>query len=190
MKKMKIIYCDISFSELPASVGDTIYTQSPLTCLSLARIESPDYIFLRLPYSSYQKHAKILELCGCLRIEKETQSIPIAALVRYPHRRLIDSLRESRVEIIACTKEALLDHSEQVEFLKKQEQGERLTDCSDQICPYLHYESYNETEEITLCGAYKDRLVINNLRLLDVCTCTSYHSCEYYLQPRVKQELS
>ena len=90
---MLAVYCGITAEEFAADSLEIRYTDSPLTCLSLAEVHRPEFIILRIPYGTLELNKKLFELCGCLRKDERTRAITLAALLSYPHRSM--PLRES-----------------------------------------------------------------------------------------------
>ncbi|EPR44188.1 hypothetical protein dsmv_1138 [Desulfococcus multivorans DSM 2059] len=53
----------------------------------------------------------------------------------------------------------------------------------DTTC-FLHYNKIESRHELTVCGAYLDRMILGGHRLGEVCQTEKHLSCEYYLNPR------
>jgi hypothetical protein len=54
------------------------------------------------------------------------------------------------------------------------------------LCPFLHYSRIDSQREMTVCGAYLDRLVLGGRWLREVCETEDHLHCEYFLNPRLK----
>ena len=54
------------------------------------------------------------------------------------------------------------------------------------LCPYLHYEMIDAYREMTVCGAYLDRMVLGSRFLHEVCETENHLGCEYFRNPRLK----
>lgn len=52
------------------------------------------------------------------------------------------------------------------------------------LCPYLHYSQIDSRNEMTVCGAYLDRMVLGGQRLHEICETQEHLQCEYSLNPR------
>lgn len=185
MSKLSI-FCDISATELPESTQDLIYAQSPLSCLSLAEIHSPDFIFLRSRFGSIEKNSKLIELCSCLKNDPHTKSIPVIVLLQYPQRALSSALRQYQVEYIQFIDGDPVTPDFIARWISSLDTLPEAAEHDETICPYLNYEQFNEVDEITLCRADLNRLVINSKRLLQYCSNSNHHSCPYFQKPRLE----
>ena len=52
------------------------------------------------------------------------------------------------------------------------------------LFPYLHYSQIDSRNEMTVCGAYLDRMVLGGQRLHEICETQEHLQCEYSLNPR------
>ncbi len=59
-------------------------------------------------------------------------------------------------------------------------------DRPEPSCPFLKRRPINADEEMSVCGAYRDRLVLGGRRLREVCETDNHRYCEYFLNPRVR----
>jgi hypothetical protein len=51
------------------------------------------------------------------------------------------------------------------------------------LCPFLYYREIDSQHEMTVCGAYLDRMVLGGRRLRELCQTEDHLHCEYFLNP-------
>jgi len=186
---MLAVYCELAFDEVPAKDDEIRYTDSPLTCLSLTEVHRPEYVVIRFPYGTLDLNFKLFELCGCLKRDARTRAIPLLALLSFPHRALIEALQEAEVDHLLFYpgdppgSQALTDLVKSLPGLPGPAR------FRESVCPYLDYEVFNTNNEITLCGAYLDHLVINPQRLQRFCSQDQHRECSYFLKPKKPHEI-
>jgi hypothetical protein len=54
------------------------------------------------------------------------------------------------------------------------------------LCSFLHYREIDAQHELTVCGAYRDRMVLGGFWLHEICETENHLHCEYYLNPRIR----
>jgi len=184
---MKFLVCDIS-GEMQRMIqsSDAILVNSPVRCLNQAIIERPDAVVIRFGDIALRERDALIELCGALKQNQHTKGIGVIALLCSKHRSVVERLRDAGVEY--------------VRFLAKSKQPQTAIDVTtikpepkDQVdvqleilCPYLHYSKIDSRHEMTVCGAYLDRMVLGGHRLHEICETQGHLQCEYYLNPRRK----
>ncbi len=182
---MKLLVCDIS-GEMHGMVQgpDAVHVHSPVQCLNQAIIERPDAVVIRFGDIALRERDALIELCGVLKQNQHTKGIGVIALLCSKHRSVMERLRDAGVEY--------------VRFLAKGKQSQTAIDVTtikpepkDQVdfqleilCPYLHYSKIDSRHEMTVCGAYLDRMVLGGHRLHEICETQGHLQCEYYLNPR------
>ncbi|WP_024336502.1 hypothetical protein [Desulfotignum balticum] len=182
---MKFLICDISrkmHAEIQEFDGSIV--NSPVQCLNQAIIAPPHAIVVRFGDITLSERNALIELCSILKQNPYTRGIETIALLCSKHRMIMERLRDAGVEY--------------VKFLAKDESSEVLIDITtfepgpkDQVnfqlknlCPYLHYSKIDSRHEMTVCGAYLNRMVLGENRRLEMCETQGHRHCEHYLNPR------
>lgn len=186
---MLAVYCGITAEEFAADSLEIRYTDSPLTCLSLAEVHRPEFIILRIPYGTLELNKKLFELCGCLRKDERTRAITLAALLSYPHRELIDALKDAGADYLSFYPGETPDSAALTGIIQGLSAQPEPDVFREAVCPYLDYEVFNTNQEITLCGAYLDHLVINPQRMQRFCSREQHRDCSYFLKPKKPHEI-
>lgn len=180
------VFCDISAAEHHESTPDLIYAQSPLSCLSLAETRSPDCIFIRSGFGSMEKNAKLIELCSCLKKDAATRAIPIVVLLEYPLKELSSVLQQYQVDYIRFVNGDPVTPDYIAQCYRSLESLSGPAAFTESVCPHINYELFNKDDEITLCRADLNRLVINRKRLREYCSGSNHRNCPYFLKPRIE----
>ncbi|MDA3957595.1 hypothetical protein [Oceanispirochaeta sp.] len=181
---MRGILCDISVNEWNGSDGEILFTSSPISCLSLTEIQNPDFVFIRFSYGSIELNSKLIELCTCLKRDRRITSIPVIALLDYPQRVLVEKLIETGVTFIAYLTDPIINKQKLTHYYRSSDSQLEPFTTAASVCPFLNYEVYNANEEISLCGADYNRLVINKRRMNHFCSNRNHLSCPFYLNPK------
>jgi hypothetical protein len=164
-------------------------TQSPsiASYLSQAVTENFDLLVLCLFTPVHQEREALVELCGILGTNRYTREKPLLAVLPGRHRELLDRLEKigGRYVLIAgpgddlrlrlATLDLPLSNAYRIESLRME------------ICPFINYDPLNSCRELTLCGAYRNRLVLGPYRLGRICEVPAHLTCEYY-QAQEKRE--
>jgi hypothetical protein len=182
---MKFLVCDLS-GKMDAGIQgfDGSIVTSPVQCLNQAIIDPPHAIVVRFGDMTFSERNALMELCSILKQNPYTRGIETIALLCSKHRMIMERLRDAGVE--------------HVKFLAKDESSEVLIDITtfetgpkdqvnlqlEKVCPYLHYSQIDSRHEMTVCGAYLDRMVLGQNKRFQMCETPEHRHCEYYLNPR------
>lgn len=108
----------------------------------------------------------------------------VAAVVPHRHRVLLESFRRNGADFIAVMNFARLDADligEAVMRLGAEDSPERQLAL---VCPFLNYRSIDARTELTVCGAYRNRMVLGPQRLRSCCETGAHSQCGQFLTPR------
>ena len=179
-------------SELTSDDGEVVH--SPLQCLDKAVDGNPEIIVVRFGEMPIWEREALVELCATLKRNSHTQQIPVLALLPAKHRGLMEELARAGVDfikvIIQVLGEATLSSTLIREIIEALGADDRVEHQLAVVCPYLHYDIIDVRHEMTLCGAYLDRMVLGGHRLHEVCETGNHLQCEYFLNPRLKSAKS
>ena len=180
---MLIVYCQTRDNFWDSPSEDFLVTYSPLTCLSLAATKKPEAIFMDLPFGSLDLNSKQLELVDCLKRDTRIRQIPLFVLLSSPQKVLLEKLDSSKsLRVILCNTSAITP-SDICEFINNPGPSYFPGYLASIICPFINYEPFKEDEEIALCGADKNRLVLNQKRLHKYCNNREHLNCPFFLHP-------
>ena len=157
---------------------------SRLSCLSRAMGEQPEIIVIRMGKGSLHMHEEIVELCTVLKRNSHTNSIPILVLLHSKHRKLLEKLNQAGVEVIKYCDDTPLNPEKTRRLIEKFQPEDLLPFQLERLCPFLNYEKIDTWREMTVCGAYLNRMVLGGQRLRDICHTTDHHHCIYFRHPR------
>ena len=108
----------------------------------------------------------------------------VVAVVPHRHRVLLDSFRRNGADFVAVMNFGRLDSAgieETVLRLGAADSPERQLAL---VCPFLNYSAIDARTELTVCGAYRNRMVLGPQRLRSCCETAAHAQCEQYLSPR------
>lgn len=184
-KDLRYLLCDVSGRYKPKSAGEE-WVRTPTQCLERAFEENPRILVVCFAPMRIQERERLVELCVVLKRNTLTRNVPLLALLHEKHRGLIVDLKNAGVDFIKFFAEKPLRASlmaEVIEGLGPEDRAERQLTI---LCPYLHYDAIDDRREITVCGAYLDRMVLGGKWLHKVCETENHLSCKYFLNPRTK----
>jgi hypothetical protein len=128
----------------------------------------------------------LVELCVVLKRNSRTRKTPVLALLHGKHRGMLEALADAGVDFVKTIAERPLSAPLLIKIIHalgtKDRVGRQLAD----LCSHLHYERMDSEHEITLCGAYLDRMVLGGHWLHERCETQNHLKCEYFLKPRFK----
>ncbi|MBN1356641.1 hypothetical protein JXA40_10315, partial [bacterium] len=110
----------------------------------------------------------------------------VLALLHSKHRKLIEELKLAKVDYVRYIGEAKPDSNLVREIIADMGAGDSLDRHLETLCPFLHYIEIDLQNEMTVCGAYLDRMVLGGRRLHELCETDDHLDCEYYQHPRRK----
>ncbi|MFH1152339.1 MAG: hypothetical protein V1793_00865 [Pseudomonadota bacterium] len=183
--KMKLLVCDIS-GEMHGMVqeSDAMVVNSPVHCLNQAIAGNPNTVVIRFGDFKFRERDALIDLCSVLKQNQYTKSIEIIALLSSRHRVVMERLRHAGVDYVKFL--AKVDPSQaSIDITAHEpEPRDQLNYQLEILCPYLCYSKIDSRHEMTVCGAYLDRLVLGGQRLHEICETQGHHHCEYYMNPR------
>jgi hypothetical protein len=160
--------------------------RSPTQCLDRAVEGKPRIIVVRFGSMLIQQRDALVELCAVLKRNSRTRKAPLLVLLHEKHRGLIENLRRAGVDFVKFIAETPLSSSLIIKMIDRLGTEDRVESQLANLCPYLHYDALDATHEMTVCGAYLDRMVLGGKWLHEVCERGSHLRCEYFLNPRFK----
>lgn len=184
-KNLRYLLCDVSGRFEPKSVGEE-WVRTPTQCLDRAVEGKPRIIVVCFGRMPIQQRDSLVELCVVLKRNSRTRKAPLLALLHEKHRGLIEDLKQAGVDFVKFVAEKPLRSSLIVEMIDGLGPDERVERQLDILCPYLHYDAIDDCREMTVCGAYLDRMVLGGKWLHEVCQTENHLSCKYLLNPRSK----
>jgi hypothetical protein len=133
-----------------------------------------------------QQRDALVELCVVLKRNTRTRKAPLLALLHERHRGLIEDLKQAGVDFVKFIAETALRSSLMVNMIDGLGPEDRVERQLSRLCPYLHYDALDACREMTVCGAYLDRMVLGAPWRQKVCETKHHLRCEYFLNPRSK----
>ncbi|MBI4776071.1 MAG: hypothetical protein HY788_18160 [Deltaproteobacteria bacterium] len=185
-RNLRYLLCDPTGEAGEPSSSDVDRVFSPIRCLDKAVDENPRMILVRFGRMPIRERETMVELCFALKRNTHTRDCPVLVLLSSMHRGLMEDLNRSGVDFVKCIGGAALNSSQLREIVG----GLGPDDCPERqlsaLCDFLHYTPIDGQREITVCGAYLERLVLGGRWLHEVCETENHLQCEYYMNPRVK----
>ena len=182
---VRYLLCDSSGQlELRSKDGELVH--SPMQCLDKAVDGKPDIIVVRFWQMLIRNREALVELCATLKRNSRTRKTPVLALLHAKHRGLMEDLERASVDFAKFIGETIVSSSRMIEIINGLGTEDRVEWQLTILCPYLHYDAIDARHEMTVCGAYLDRMVLGGRWLHEVCETSEHLQCEYYLKPRVK----
>lgn len=158
--------------------------RSPVQCLDSAIKDRPRLIVVRFGPMPIREREALVELCAVLKGSPFTRTIPLLAVLWARHRRLMAALKDAGADYIRFAGPNEFDSVITGRLIDSLGSGDRVEPHLAKLCPFLHYKELDSRHEMTVCGAYLDRMVIGGRRLHDMCELEIHQNCEYYLNPR------
>lgn len=162
------------------------WVTSPIQCLDMAVDWKPGIIVVYFGQISIREREALVELSYALKRNRHTQQCPVLALLHSKHRKLIQDLQRAKVDYVRHTGDARLESRLVREIIEDLGPGYRPDRHLETLCPFLHYSTIDSRHEMTVCGAYLDRMVLGGNRLHALCETEDHLKCEYHLNPRRK----
>ena len=181
---LRFLLCDLAGGFVdPSSPGEE-WVASPIQCLNKAVEWKPSIIVVSFGQMPIREREALVELSSVLKRNSHTKQCPVLALLRSRHRKLIEDLERAEVDYVRYIGDAKLASSLVRKIIEDLGPGYRPDRHLEALCPFLHYSKVDAQHEMTVCGAYLDRLVLGGPRLHELCEAEDHLTCEYYLNPR------
>ena len=183
-RNLKFLVCDTAGGIADPSSPEEEWVASPIQCLDRAVEWKPKVVVVSFGQISIQEREALVELSAALKRNSHTKQRTLLALLHSKHRKLIEDLERAKVDYVRHIGEIKLDSGlvrEIIEDLGLEDRSERHLET---LCHFLHYSKIDSHHEMTVCGAYLDRMVLGGRRLHELCETEAHLHCEYYQHPR------
>jgi len=182
-QSLEFLVCDVTGRARRGTPGAR-WGESPILCLRRALAEGPRVVLVRFGAVNLRERAALVELCAALRRAPPHRSPEVVALLPARHRGLLVDLQRAGVAYVRYGGHDRLDSRSVRGILAGLAPEDRIEQRLAALCPFLHYQPIDFRRELTVCGAYRDRLVLGGRRLADICESDSHLACDYFLDPR------
>jgi hypothetical protein len=186
MQGPRFLLCDTTGNVGEPSSSDEAYAVSPIQCLNKAVDLNPELIVVRFDDMRIRERESLVELCAALKHNRHTRNRSVLALLHSKHRKLIEDLNRAGVNFVKFIGQTYLDSNRMRKIIDALGPDDRVGRQLEIVCPFLHYSKIDSKHEMTVCGAYLDRLVLGGRRLQELCGTVDHLHCEYYQKPRGK----
>ncbi len=178
MKKEKFLICDIT--RTITGGGGCEVESSPVLCLDTAITGLYDLVLVNFCSVELRDRERLSNLCRALK----HHDIPVLALLCIPHREILETLKDIGTEYSGCEKKYLKNG---IVTISVDDGLNSTASILDECCPYLAYVEFSNQEEMAVCGACQNRLVLGHKIQLEKCTRKEHTHCTYFLSPRSLQ---
>lgn len=157
---------------------------SPISFLARAMEGGCGRLVVFLEWSIRLEKEALLELCAVLRTCRVTRDLPLGCILHEPHREVLAGLAKAEVDWVwfFSAGQPILPT-----LLISPESGAGrwlpLEKVLREICPYLNYLPVEGGREMCVCGAYRNRMVLGQGTLRDLCQAARHNNCPYFLDP-------
>jgi len=182
----RLLLCDITGNVGAFSSSEEERVLSPVTCLNRAVDLKPELIVVRIGRIPLREREAMVELSAALKRNSHTRKCPVLVLLHSKHRKLIEDLKQAKVDYLRYIDDTELDSIRMREIIDGLGPDDRLERHLAIICPFLNYSKIDFHHEMTMCGAYLNRMVLGGRRLHEICETEDHLHCEYYLNPRIR----
>jgi hypothetical protein len=181
----QFLLCDTTGNLTERISTDKAWVASPIRCLDRAIDRRPKIIMIRFGKVTIRERDALVELIGVLKQNSHTRDIPVLALLNSKHRGLLEDLDQAGVDFIKYVGKTALGSTQLQSIIEGVGSDDRVARHLAVLCSFLHYREIDSQHEMTVCGAYLDRMVLGGRRLLELCETEGHLHCEYYLNPRL-----
>lgn len=178
--------CDIGNNVDELSSSNEEWVSSAIQCLDRAVEWKPKVIVVSFGQISIQEREALVELSAALKRNSHTKQRTVLALLHSKHRKLIEDLERTKVDYVRHIGEIKLDSGLVREIVEDLGPEDRSESHLETLCHFLHYSKIDSHHEMTVCGAYLDRMVLGGRRLHELCETEDHFQCECYQHPRRK----
>ncbi len=167
----EMIHCD-----------ETQIVQTPMECFSRAVSGRTELIAILFSARNWSVRHGVLELCRCLMNNSLTREIPVIVLMETIHREMMVRFQETGVTLFKSYKaDMIIDLNRIRDLVKGGDPSMLIRETIKKLCPALNRVGRDDEEELTVCGAYMNRMVLGGKRLHDVCETLNHLHCEYFI---------
>lgn len=182
----RFLLCDAAGNVDEFSSPEEEWVSSPVQCLNRAVDIKPELIVVRIGRIPLREREALVELTAALKRNSHTRKCPVMVLLQSKHRKLIADLNRAGVDFVKYIEKIMLDSSQMRKIIYELGPDNRLERHLAVLCPFLHYREIDAQHELTVCGAYLDRMVLGCRWLHEICETENHLHCEYYLNPRIR----
>ncbi|QTA81072.1 Uncharacterized protein dnl_33960 [Desulfonema limicola] len=183
IKRFQFLLCDTTGRSNEFSASDNNFTASPIQCLDKAVDGNHEIIILSFNSMNIKERETFMELCAVLKQNSHTSSYPVLVLLDSKHREILEYLDKAGVDFIKYTDQARLDSFSIQAIIDELGPGDHVKHHLEELCPFMNYSRIDSRIEMTLCGAYLNRMVLGGCRLHEICETREHLACEYYINP-------
>jgi hypothetical protein len=176
LKNEKFLICDITRTITGGEEGGEVES-SPVLCLDKALTRLYDLVLVNFCSVEPRDRERLLNLCRALK----HHNIPVFALLSIPHREILETLTDIGTEYSGCEKKYVKNG---IAAISVREGLNSTASILAECCPYLSYVEFSNQEEMAVCGACQNRLVLGHKIQLEKCTRKEHTHCTYFLSPR------
>ncbi|MFO8088903.1 MAG: hypothetical protein R6U13_03635 [Desulfatiglandaceae bacterium] len=162
------------------------WASSPIQCMEKAIDKKPGIIVILFGKMPIREREALVELSAALKRNIHTRRCRLLALLYSKHRKLIEDLKQAKVDYVRYIGDAELDSTRLREIIDGLGPDDILERHLTMLCPFLNYSKIDSRHEMKMCGAYLNRMVLGGRRLHEICETEDHFHCEYYLNPRLK----
>lgn len=185
-RTLGFLLCDITGNVGELSSPEEEWASSPIQCLDKAIGRKPGIIVIRFGKMPIREREALVELSAALKRNSHTRRCLLLALLHSRHRILIENLNQAKIDYVRYIGDDKLDSIRMREIIDGLGPDDRLQRHLEILCPFLNYSKISSRQEMTMCGAYLNRMVLGGRRLHEICETEGHFRCEYYLNPRLK----
>lgn len=157
---------------------------SPISFLARAMEGRCGRLVVFLEWSTRLEKETLLELCAVLRTSPVTRDLVLGCILHEQHREILAGLSKAEVGWVSFFS---ADQPILPTMLMPPESGDerwlRLDNVLREICPHLNYLPQVGGREMCVCGAYRNRMVLGQGTLRDLCQVARHDNCPYFLEP-------
>jgi hypothetical protein len=181
---LRYLLCDPEGRFEESALLEAESVSSPIRCFDRAVDGGPRIIVIHFSPMPIGNRDALVELAAALKRNRHTRQCPILALIHMKHRKLLEDLSQARVDFARWIADGAPSPSRLQEIIDGLGPADRLERHLSQVCPFLHYSPVDACHELTLCGAYLDRMVLGGTSLHETCETENHLGCEYFQNPR------
>lgn len=180
---LRLLVCDTSGGIAHTISDREEWVTSPIRCLDRAVEWKPDIIVLSFMNISIREREALVELSASLKRNSLTGNCIILAILPSKHRRLVEDLMRAKVDFVRY----VAGDKPDPDFVNELISDIQATDCPERqleiLCSFLHYKKIDSQHEMTVCGAWRNRMVLGGKWLHELCETENHLHCEYFLNP-------